>query len=117
MSNRLLPLCDTDYWWLRYVLGIAVPIVLVSCSVYSLATMHSYAIWALRYTLFRFVPVEGEQAILMGIAYLGMAMMLFANCYAQYHEKMGYFYQWIFVPGILLAGGGILWCSWIFLSP
>ncbi|HEV3271849.1 MAG TPA: hypothetical protein VGZ93_06685 [Candidatus Methylacidiphilales bacterium] len=114
MPNRQLPLNDTDFWWLRYVLGIAVPVVLTMWGIYSIVTRHSYAIWALRYSL-RFVPVEGKQAILMGVAYLGIAIILFANCYAQYHDKMGFYYQWILAPGVIMAGGGIFWCGSIFL--
>jgi hypothetical protein len=111
MSNRMLPLSETDFWWLRYGLGIAVPLPFIGCGIYSIVTQHSY-------TYLRnvgFVPVEGKQAILMGIACIGIALSLFANCYAQYHEKMAYYYQWILGPGAILAGGGFLWCSWIFL--
>jgi hypothetical protein len=105
---------DTNFWWLRYFCGLALPLVLIIWGIYSMISLHSYAIWALRGYL-RFVPVEGEQAVLMGVAYLGMALMLFANCYAQYHEKMGFYYQWLLAPGAILAGGGIMWCAWIFL--
>ncbi len=117
MSNRQLPLSDTDFWWLRYGLGIMLPIALAAWSLYSLVSGHSYAIWSDRhhFLFLYFMPVTGEQAVIMGLAYLGMAVMLFANCYAQYHEKMGYYYQWIMAPGALLAGGGIIWCSLIVL--
>jgi hypothetical protein len=114
MSNGLLPMNDTDFWWLRYGLGLALPVALAAWGAYSILTHHSYAIWAMRYR-FWFVRVEGEQAVLMGVAYIGMALMLFAHCYAQYHEKMGFYYQWLLAPGALLAGGGVMWCSWIFL--
>jgi|GEM_PF-3558912 len=116
MANSQLPLNDTDFWWLRYFLGIAVPIGLFIWGLYSLVTMHSYTVWWLGRGRLNFVPVGGQQAVLMGIAYLGVAVALFAKCYAQYHERMGYFYQWILAPGMLLAGGGVVWCSWIFLA-
>jgi hypothetical protein len=117
MSNRLLPLDDPGYWWLRYVLGIAAPIALLGLGLYSIMARHSYAITATRHrrVIIWFVPVQGEQAILMGVAYIGIAVVLFAYCYAQYHEKLGFYYEWILAPGGILACGGILWCSWISL--
>ena len=114
MSNSLLPMSDTDFWWLRYFMGIAVPIALSVYGIYSILTRHSYAVWGWRSHV-QFVPVEGEQAVLMGAAYLGIALALFANCYAQYHEKMGYYYQWLLAAGMLAAGVSVCWCSWIFL--
>jgi hypothetical protein len=112
----MLPLNDTDFWWLRYGLGIALPIVFFISGICSLVSLHSYAVWrGMGGRGIQLIPVQGEQAILMGAAYLGIAMMLFANCYAQYHEKMGFYYERILGPGAILAGGGILWCSWIFL--
>ena len=112
MFNRLLPLNDTDFWWLRYVLGIAVPIGLWAWGLYSIVTQNSYIYWR----RVGFVPVHGEQAILIGVASIGVALAFFAYCYAQYHEKMGFYYQWLFVPGALLAIGGYWWCNWIFIA-
>jgi hypothetical protein len=112
--KSLLPLNDTDFWWLRYGLGVAVPAALAAWGVYSIVTLHSYAIARMGRGI-QFIPVKGEQAALMGVAYLGMALIFFANCYAQYHEKMGFYYQWLLVPGWLLTAGGIVWCSWLFL--
>lgn len=114
MSNSLLPLNDTDYWCLRYVMGITLPMIFIADGLYSVLTRHSYTVWSLARHL-RVVPVQGEQAVLMGVAYLGVAIALFANCYMQYHEKMGFYSLWILALGALLAGGGELWCSWIFL--
>lgn len=115
MSNSQLPIGDTDFWWLRYGLGIAAPILLFLSGIYSVISLHSYAIWAGRGYGIHLVAVSGKQAILMGVSYMGIALALFANCYAQYHDKMGFYYQWILAPGAILAGGGIMWCSWIFL--
>jgi hypothetical protein len=114
MSNRLLPLNDTDFWWLRYVLGVAVPAALTAWGVYSIVTLHSYAIGRMGRGI-QFIPVKGEQAILMGVAYIGVAVMLFSNCYAQYHESMGFYYQWLLASGALMTTVGVLWCSWLFL--
>jgi len=120
MPINQVPLGDADFWWLRYFCGLALPLVLVLWGIYSMISLHSYAIWLNAgisgRSLIGFVPVEGKQAILMGVAYLGIALALFANCYAQYHDKMGFYYQWILAPGTILAGGGICWCSWIFFS-
>jgi len=115
MSNSLLPLRDTEFWWLRYGLGIIAPLALAAGSLCSLFSGHSYAIWSDRHRGIYLVPVGGEQAVLMGASYLGFAIILFANCFAQYHDKMGFYYQWILAPGALLAGGGAIWCSLIFL--
>jgi hypothetical protein len=112
MGNSQLPMNDTDFWWLRYVLGIAIPIALTVYGAYSIVTLHSYT-YGRRVG---FIPVEGEQAMLMGIFYSSIALALFANCYAQYHEKMGNYYQWMLGTGALLAGGSFLWCWWIFLA-
>jgi len=110
---------DTDFWWLRYFCGLALPLVLLVWGSYSIIYLHSYAIWINAgisgKSLIAFVPVEGKQAILVGIAYMGIALALFANCYAQYHEKMGFYYEWILAPGVLLAGFGFLGCTWIFV--
>ena len=108
-------LSETNFRLMRYGLGLAVPIGFSGYGIYSLVTQHSYAIWAMRGYGIRLVPVFSEQAMLMGAAYFGLALVLFGNCYAQYHEKMGYYYQWIVGPAALLAGGGVLWSSWIFL--
>ena len=116
MPNSQLPVSGPDFWWLRYGLGVAVPIALAIWGAYSIATLHSYAIWCDRYVRgLDFVKVNGEQAVLMGIAYWGVALAFFASCYAQYHYKMGFYYQWLVAPGVILAIGGVLWCSLIFL--
>ena len=112
---------DTNFWWVRYFCGLMLPLITIVYSIYSLIFRHSYSIWfnigiSSGSRGIWFVPVRGEQAVLMGVAYLGVAFMLFANCYAQYHEKMGYYYQWILAPGALMAGVGFFWCSWIFLN-
>ena len=106
-SNR-----DADFWWLRYGAGIALPALLAIAGLYSVITRHSYAVWAQRFSV-KLVPVTGEQAILWGIAYLGVALALLSNCYLQYDEKMAYYYQWPLGLGALLASGGILWYAWI----
>jgi hypothetical protein len=111
---------DTNFWWLRYFCGWALPLLLVFWGIHSIISLHSYAIWfnvgVYGKSLIAFVPVEGKQAVLVGVAYMGIALALFANCYAQYHEKMGFYYQWILATGALLAGVGFFWCSWIFLN-
>ena len=117
-----MPLTNTDanFWWLRFFCGLVLPIVFVACGLYSLISQHSYAVWFNAGVSGRgwitFVPVEGNQAVLMGVAYIGIAVALFANFYAQYHEKMGFYYQWLLAPGVILAGVGMSWCSWIFFS-
>jgi hypothetical protein len=120
MPNNQVPLGDTDFWWLRYFCGLALPVVLAIYGDYSILSLHSYAVWINAgisgKPLIALIPVEGKQAILMGVAYLGIALALFANCYAQYHEKMGFYYQWILAPGVIVAGVGLFWCSWISLS-
>jgi hypothetical protein len=108
----MLPLNDTDFWWLRYGLGIALPIPITLFAVYSVVMRHSYVYWRSR----GLVPVEGTQAIVAGVAYLGIALMFFANCYLQYHEKMAYSYHWYLGAGALMATVGTLWCSWIFIA-
>jgi hypothetical protein len=114
--NNQLPLNDTDFWWLRYVCGLVLPIGLAIFGVYSLISRHSYALIRTGGRALHFVPVQGEQAILMGVAYLGVALILFANCYAQYHETMAYWYQWILALGLLATLFGMGWCSWIFIT-
>jgi len=111
-SNGMLPLNDTDFWWLRYVLGVAVPIPIALFGIYSVLLRHSYVYWRNQ----GFVPVEGKQAILAGVAYLGIALMLFANCYLQYHEKMAYRYHWFLGLGAIMTAVGAVWCSWIFIA-
>jgi hypothetical protein len=111
MPNSLLPIGDTDFWWLRYGLGIAAPIPLSVWGVYSIVTQHSYT-YGRRIGI---IPVHGEQAVLIGLACIGFALILFSNCYAQFHKTMGFFYQWILALGVLLGGGGILWCNALFL--
>jgi len=111
----MLPLNDTDFWRLRYVCGVALPVAFALCGLYSMISLHSYTIWAGRGYGVHLVAVSGEPALLMGAAYIGIALVLFGNCYAQYHDKMGYYYQWIVGPGAILAGGGVIWCSWLLL--
>jgi hypothetical protein len=105
---------DADFWWLRYFCGIALPAFFGIAGACSLIFRHSYAVWAPRYSI-KFVPVEGEQAILWGIAYLGVALALFANFYMQYHDKMGFYYEWPLALGMIAAGGGIMWYVWLAL--
>jgi|SRR5580658_7170963 hypothetical protein len=115
MAKDKVPIYDLSFWWLRHGLGITLPLAFVLGGICSILTRHSYTIWAMRFHV-TLVAVEGEQAILMGVAYLGIALMLFAHCYAQYDEKMGFYSDRLLAAGALLAGGGILWCSWIFLA-
>ena len=109
MPNHKVPIYDLSFWWLRYSLGIAVPLALLAWGMYSIVTLHSYFISRYRPFL---VPLEGEQAVLIGVAYIGIALMLFANYYVQYHKTMGFYYQWLLTPGALLTIGGILGCCW-----
>ncbi len=51
----------------------------------------------------------------MGSAYLGLALTLFGGCYAQYHDRMGFYYQRFSIPGLLMFIFGIIWCAWIYL--
>jgi len=53
----------------------------------------------------------------MGVASLGAALYCFSQGYAQYHEKMGWYYQRPLAAGALIAGAGVLWCGWLFLFP
>jgi hypothetical protein len=112
MANRMLPLNDTDFWWLRYGLGIALPIPVALFGIYSMISQHSYVYWRGS----GFVPVHGTQAVVMGAVYLGIAIMFFANCYLQYNEKWAYSYQWPLGLGALMTAVGTIWCSWIFIA-
>jgi hypothetical protein len=105
-SNR-----DADFWWLRYFGGIVLPACLSLGGIVSIILQRSYAVWAVRFSL-KFVPVTGEQAVLWGIAFLGVALALFANCYMQYHDKMGFHYEWPLAAGIIAAAGAIIWYGW-----
>jgi hypothetical protein len=116
MPNRQLPLCDTDFWWLRYVCGIALPIGLAVLGLYSFISRHSFAPFDGVHRGIHFVSVYGRQAIAMGLAYLGLALILFGNCYAQYHETMGFYYQRITAPGALMFVVGMVWCVWIYIA-
>jgi hypothetical protein len=106
---------DTDFWWLRYFCGIALPLFFSIAGTFSIVSRHSYAVWAPSRSL-RLVPVDGEAAVLWGIAYVGVALALFANCYMQYHDKMGFYYEWPLALGVLAAGGGIMWYVWLALT-
>ncbi len=75
IPNRMLPLNDTDFRWLRYGLGIVLPLALTAGGIYSILTLHAYAISG--YRGMRLIPVEGRQAIFMGVAYIGIAVMFF----------------------------------------
>jgi hypothetical protein len=108
----MLPLNDTDFWWLRYGLGIGLPVPMALAGFYSIITQHSYVYWRRG----GFVSIHGFQAVVMGVAYIGIALMLFANCYLQYHEKWAYHYQWHLGIGATMTAVGALWCMWIFIA-
>jgi hypothetical protein len=110
LTNR-----DADFWWLRYFCGLALPMFFGGAGIFSIVSRHSYAVWAPRFSL-KLVSVDGEQAILWGVVYLGMALALFANCYMQYHGKMGFYYEWPLALGAIAAGGGIMWYVWLALT-
>ena len=107
---------DTDFWWLRYFCGLALSLAVAILAGYSLISLHSYAPFDGRHRGIHFVSVEGTLAQAMGIMYLGIALMLFGSCYAQYQEKMAYYYQWIVLPGALMMISGIIWFFWIHLA-
>jgi hypothetical protein len=108
----MLPLNDTDFWWLRYGLGIALPVLIGIFGLDSIVTQHSYVLWRRG----GIVPIHGLQAVVMGVAYLGIALMLFANCYLQYHEKGAWYYEWPLGVGALMTAVGAIWCMWIFIA-
>ena len=111
-----LPLNDTDFWWVRYVLGIALPIGLLAYGIHSLISGHSFAVaLAVRggYNHQMFIPVLGNEARCMGAGYLGMALALFGQCFAQYQETLGNFYEWIVAAGLVVAAIGVMSCSWL----
>jgi hypothetical protein len=110
MLKNKVPLYDLSFWWLQRGLGILLPSALTVAGIYSIVTHHAYFISRNQPY---YVPLRGEQAVLIGVAYIGIAVMLFANCYAPYHQKMGFYDQWLLALGAVLAGGGILWCCWI----
>jgi hypothetical protein len=107
---------DADFWWLRYFCGLVLPLGLAVLGAYSLIFLHSYAPFDGHHRDFHFVSVYGRQALAMGVAYLGLSLTLFGNCYAQYHARMVYIYQWIAGPGALMLIVGISWCSWIYIA-
>jgi hypothetical protein len=107
---------DADFWWLRYFCGLALPVGFMALGIYSLISLHSYSPFDARHRGIYFVSVYGRQAVAMGVAYLGLAVTLFGNCYAQYHDTMAYYYQWIAAPGALMFILGIAWCCWIQLT-
>ncbi|HUB67028.1 MAG TPA: hypothetical protein VL981_06040 [Candidatus Methylacidiphilales bacterium] len=119
MAQNKVPIYELSFWWSRYLGGIAVPAVFALGGICSILTRHSYVLVS-RFPAFAtqwmpvWMPVEGEQAILAGVAYLGFALMFFAQCHAQYHEKMVFYSDRLLALGALLAGGGYLWCLWIF---
>ncbi len=112
MGNSLLPMSDTDFWWLRYGLGIGASVPFALFGAYSVITRHSYVYQR----GIGFVTVHDTQAVIIGVAYLGIALMFFANCYLQYHPKAGFYYQWPLGLGAILTIIGVGWCSWIFLA-
>jgi hypothetical protein len=113
MSNRLLPLNDTDFWWLRYFCGIALPACFATFGIYSLISHHSISPIDGIHRGIYFTSVYGWQAVAMGVTYLGCALTLFGNCYAQYHEKMAYYYEWFAGTGALTVTAAI-WFLWTF---
>jgi hypothetical protein len=115
MSSQL-PLNDTDFWWLRYVCGIALPIIFAAFGIYSLLTQHSLAPFDGMHRGFNFVIVHGRLALASGLTYLGLGIVLFGNCFAQYHDKMGFYYERFVGPGALMLIIGVGWCSWIYLA-
>jgi hypothetical protein len=112
----MLPQSDTDFWWMRYGLGVIAPLVSTAWGLCSIVTQHSYVLLRRGPSVLAFMPVHGLQAILVGIAFLGLALALFSNFYGQYHEKMAYYYQWPMACGLVLMIGGSLWSSWIFIA-
>jgi hypothetical protein len=108
----MLPLNDTDFWWLRYGLGLALPVPMALFGAYSIVARHSYVYW-LRSGL---VPVHGTQAVFAGVAYLGLALMFFSNCYLQYDEKAGFHYGWPLALGAIMTAVGALACMWLFIA-
>ncbi|HEY0258097.1 MAG TPA: hypothetical protein VGC39_11685 [Candidatus Methylacidiphilales bacterium] len=114
-----MPLYDIDFWWKRYFGGLAIPVCLATYGAYSLISGHSYALKSpmqppFYRSVLHFIRVQGEQALLTGLAYIGIALMLFAYCYVQYNERMIAGYQGILALGALLAFGGIFWCWSLF---
>ena len=108
MAKDQIPIGEADFWWMRHGLGIALPAALILWGLYSIISQQSYMISIRPIAL---IPVQGEQAVLMGIASLGGALACFFSCYGQYHEKMGWYYQWPATVGMLIMASGILWCG------
>jgi hypothetical protein len=109
MPNSQLPLNNTDFWWLRYFCGLVLALGFGLLAIYSLTSLHSYSPIDGIHRGIYFTSVYGWQAVAVGVTYLGVAFMLFGNCYAQYHEKMGYYYQWIAGTGALTFAASFIW--------
>jgi hypothetical protein len=115
----MLPEHPTDFWIRRWFFGVGVSFSLIICGVSSLILQHSYAIGKIgRWGYGKWVVVEvyGFQAVLMGLAYLGLGVALFSYAYAPYSEKFAAMENYGMAGGLFVATIGVCGCTWIFLA-
>jgi len=102
-------------WWGRLIFGIVLPPILVLCSLISFALKSSFAIGYLRRKI-GFVPVDGFQAELMALGYLGMALSLFAYEYARFDARLSAWHEYLLAIGLIITLVGLGWANLMFYT-
>jgi hypothetical protein len=116
VRESILPSHPTDFWIKRWFFGVGISCMLNVIGVASLVFQHSYAIGSAGRSHSTLVEVFGFQAILMGVAYLGLGLSLFSYAFAPYSDRLSAFSEYGIAVGLPIAAVGMMWCSWIFLT-
>lgn len=102
-------------WWGRLIFGIVLPPILVLYAIASFILKSAIAVGVLKGGR-HFVPVEGFQAQLMAIGYLGIAVSLFAYGYARLDVRMSGWYEYPLATGLIVALVGLGWGNLLFFT-
>jgi hypothetical protein len=102
-------------WWGRLIFGIVLPPILALCAVVSFVLKSSFAVGFLRRKIC-FVPVDGFQAELMAIGYLGLALSLFAYGYARFDARLSAWHEYLLAIGLIIALIGLGWGNLMFYT-
>jgi len=104
---------DAKFARLKYGCGLIVPAVLSLWGLFCIVTRLSYIPWRDSGSQsIRITTIHGEAAIAFGIAFIGMAVAFFGEYYAQYHNRMGFYYQRYLGAGVITFLFGSFWCAW-----
>ena len=110
-KTGIIPDHPTDSWIKKWFLGLVIAIPSFIYGSYCIVTQHSYAVQSRGHT----VPIDGFQAVFMGLFYIGLGLFLFSNYFAVSSSSFSPFIYLGTCTGLVLVLIGITVAEWTFI--